>query len=716
MGKDDDYYGDDGNFKGYKVTSIDPGYELLILATCYAAICIFVGLIFRYTKKKHDKSTVTDDLYHEVDSMFVNPLTSTKEDGISTNDDQSYEVNPSIEVVDPCAGDTLGLGLVDLNRAEKDFDFIFVRQRNRRSLRNGVRHKSMSDSVGSSRSFNSMSIKGSSCSPTSTSGTATVASRFKKHKEIAAASASSQSHPNTEESKASSYRKLTDDEDLSTSSGGEENEVTLSTEMIQMFKLSLPWSFSEFVTSSASIITIGVISHYIGTAEMLCYSYVWFIMDAAHIVSGALYSSLYKHVNNAAALNTDEGHKKAGKYIRIAILFNFIISIPICIILIFTMGPIMKLYGYGKGIVKLSRKYTYVAAASNFISTTTSFASLVPDIEGHADFDAGYGLVDSGIDIVITMFLIPILQPTLMELGYIHLIQDVVSIIVYYSITWVRNRWFDKYKKGILSPLEFKTNIHNFLSPKSYEGKDKNLVISLISKTIPLTFDAVTAELEWFVLTFFAAHLGAAEVATWILLSYVWGFVGILPNNFASAFEYRISNLLSTGKIPIAKKMASASLWVTSVLSLLSCLVLFFSRHLVVNGIANDDTMREMLLEIIPFIVICDPILSVATAASYLNRALAMYQRSTKLELLLTVFVTIPVATVSTYVMGFNIEGMAAAVYAGYSTMASLIIIVYVNADWERAAEKNKKMSGETDADDDLSDTDEWSTTSGDQV
>jgi Na+-driven multidrug efflux pump len=162
--------------------------------------------------------------------------------------------------------------------------------------------------------------------------------------------------------------------------------------------------------------------------------------------------------------------------------------------------------------------------------------------------------------------------------------------------------------------------------------------------------------------------------------------------------------------------MASASLWVTSVLSLLSCLVLFFSRHLVVNGIANDDTMREMLLEIIPFIVICDPILSVATAASYLNRALAMYQRSTKLELLLTVFVTIPVATVSTYVMGFNIEGMAAAVYAGYSTMASLIIIVYVNADWERAAEKNKKMSGETDADDDLSDTDEWSTTSGDQV
>ena len=146
--------------------------------------------------------------------------------------------------------------------------------------------------------------------------------------------------------------------------------------------------------------------------------------------------------------------------------------------------------------------------------------------------------------------------------------------------------------------------------------------------------------------------------------------------------------------------MAQSSMWMTTLSSTFSCAILFYFRQAVVDGVTNDETLNEMLLEIIPYIVIGDPILSVSTAASYMNRALAMYQRSTKVELLMTFLVTIPCATVSTYYMGYNIEGIAASSYAGYSTMALMIIVVYLNADWDRAVEKNRMIGGQTSDDD----------------
>ena len=58
----------------------------------------------------------------------------------------------------------------------------------------------------------------------------------------------------------------------------------------------LRWTLSSFISYASSIITIGIISHLLGVAEMLCYSYVWFILYAANILSTALYNSVYKHV------------------------------------------------------------------------------------------------------------------------------------------------------------------------------------------------------------------------------------------------------------------------------------------------------------------------------------------------------------------------------------------------------------------------------------
>jgi len=726
MGKnDDDYYNydDDNTFTEYEVTSVDPGYELLAIAVGFSTLCLLVCFLCKsFWKKKTDLDESKRNTSAEKrsrsngsgDSDGLSQALKPAERPSSSGDNGSVDnmdmlsSDSSLEQMSSSFINAIGIGLLDLNEVN-NFDFMFVdRTPSTRTSRKWHNHKSRAG-AGMSRQISVDSRSNQSAHSISTMGNNHV---IPLDNEKRSSSAKSEQKSNGLEAAAasSSYHQLVDDENTNDtpSTALPADQVSFKSEFKHMFKLAGPWAFSSFVLSTASIINIGVISHYIGTAEMICYGYVWFFMEATHIVSSALYTSLYKHANNAKALGTQEGYDRAGKYIRISIIFNFIISVPITIILMFTVGPSMRLYGYGNKIAILSQKYTLIACLSNFISSSMGYASIIPDLEGHADFDAIYGLIDSGIDIIITLFLIPVLRPSLLGLGLIQIVQDVVSINVYYIITGYWNGWFDKYINGIFGPLDFKIHYRHILGPNQFEGRDRNLVQSLIKKTIPMTFDVFTGEAEWFVLTVFAAYLGPAEAATLVLISYIWSFVGIVPTNLASAFEYRISNLLSANNVVLAKRMASASMWMTTISSVLSCAILYLSSNFIVNGVTNDETLQDMLLEIIPYIVLCDPLIAPSTAVSYLNRALAMYKRSAKVELLMTIFVTVPAATISTYVMSYNIEGVTAAAYLGYATMGIVIFYVYYNADWDRAVVKNKKMSGDYDEEISITDTNSY--------
>lgn len=416
-------------------------------------------------------------------------------------------------------------------------------------------------------------------------------------------------------------------------------------------------------------------------AEMICYSYVWFILGAAHIVSSALYNSAYKHVNNASALESDSGYEIGGIYIRMSIAINFLISVPASIAVVVFMGNIMRMYGYGDKMVELCTNYSIIAAISNFASVTSGFITCITDIEGHADFNAVFALADKVVVISLSFLVIPAMKPTLIQLGLIYLSQEFLSTLLYYYLTWYKNRWYDGYKRGILDGF-------------TYERKDKKALATLLKKLLPMTLDQLNEEFEWLASAYFAAYLGNAETTSWILLSYLWSVVDVIPSCIGSATEYRVSHQLSKGNIELARQISKTSLILTGVTSSLGMLPLFIFRHPIAYLISNDDQLAELLVGVTPYIVLCQPLISLTSTAAYLNRALAMYQRSTKIELAMTTFATIPMAWLSTYHFGWNISGLVAAAIFGYATMGSIVLAIYMNADWEKAVGKNRKIAG----------------------
>jgi hypothetical protein len=150
-------------------------------------------------------------------------------------------------------------------------------------------------------------------------------------------------------------------------------------------------------------------------------------------------------------LETTKGNFKAGKYIRISVIVNTIISVPVSIGMIFAMRPIMRFYGFGS--------YIYIAVIHNFASTTAGFISITTDIDGFADFNAKYALCDGLVNIAISAFIIPFVRPSLAQLGLIYLTIDVVSHWLYYYLTWYKWDLYCDYKKGMQAPITYDVSL-----------------------------------------------------------------------------------------------------------------------------------------------------------------------------------------------------------------------------------------------------------------
>ena len=175
-------------------------------------------------------------------------------------------------------------------------------------------------------------------------------------------------------------------------------------------------------------------------------------------------------------------------------------------------------------------------------------------------------------------------------------------------------------------------------------------------------------------------------------------FIGVLPSNLGSAAEYRVAYHLCRGNVKMARQISSKCIFLTGIFSLMGTGIMFIARYPLIRVLTGDDDLTQILIHVMPYIFLCQPLISLTTTGAHLNRGLAMYKRSTKIELLITCFVTIPAGYVSIFVCGWDISGVVAASFIGYATMGAVNLTIYNNADWEKAVRKNMKIAGTLDS------------------
>ena len=170
----------------------------------------------------------------------------------------------------------------------------------------------------------------------------------------------------------------------------------------------------------------------------------------------------------------------------------------------------------------------------------------------------------------------------------------------------------------------------------------------------------------------------------------------MIPENWGSAAALRVAKHLTNKNIVAAKKVVLSAIKFVFGASILLGIILFFARSGIIHLLSVDETLDMMLLEIVPYIVICNPFIAVGTIASDFNEHLAMYGKSTTVYFLVTALITLPVAVLMTYYFHYNIEGLASAICISSTFYGVFNLFVFLNSNWAKKSEEECSVTSES--------------------
>jgi Na+-driven multidrug efflux pump len=198
-------------------------------------------------------------------------------------------------------------------------------------------------------------------------------------------------------------------------------------------------------------------------------------------------------------------------------------------------------------------------------------------------------------------------------------------------------------------------------------------------------------------LAYFASYQGKAEAATWILLYYVWALSTIIPENYGSAAAVRTAHHIAQGNIPAAKSIILRTFKIVVATTCVSMTILFIFRKPLVSLLSPDETLIQMLVEIVPYLCLCEPFIAIGTVASSLNEGIGLYDSSVSVYFWVTVLVTLPSAWIFTYHFHYNIEGLASSLCIGAVVYGVINVDIFMNKKIEVEQPTMKSPLADTD-------------------
>ena len=103
-------------------------------------------------------------------------------------------------------------------------------------------------------------------------------------------------------------------------------------------------------------------------------------------------------------------------------------------------------------------------------------------------------------------------------------------------------------------------------------------------------------------LTIFAAHLGAAEVAAWAILSTMWDMFESSTEGTGEAVAIRIAHHLGNGRPVMAKISTYKSSLLAMILALLLTSIFFIAGDDIPVWFTKDATLQNLISQTLPLI------------------------------------------------------------------------------------------------------------------
>ena len=131
------------------------------------------------------------------------------------------------------------------------------------------------------------------------------------------------------------------------------------------------------------------------------------------------------------------------------------------------------------------------------------------------------------------------------------------------------------------------------------------------------------------------------------------GIVELVPKSFSDAATSRVAYNRSVGNIELAKIIAGQSIFWATVTAVVLSIPIMICCHFIVWCVSVDEVLEQMLLEVLPYVALCQPFITLGMEAAALNEGLCMNSHVVKRMVVSTFLVAIPIADVMAYVFHF---------------------------------------------------------------
>ncbi|EJK68482.1 hypothetical protein THAOC_10329, partial [Thalassiosira oceanica] len=262
-------------------------------------------------------------------------------------------------------------------------------------------------------------------------------------------------------------------------------------------------------------------------------------------------------------------------------------------------------------------------------------------------------------------------QPTLWQLGILDVVASVLYLLMIYVLVECKG-WLNPYKKGLL---------------RSFSIKNLELVRGILVMSVPLTIGGIVSTCMWEILTVFATHMGAAEVAAWTILGSIWGVFEYLPTGFATAAELLVSRYLANAQPAHAKVAAYKSLLFSLVAAAATAGLFLHFRVGVVAAYTDVEQISDMLMDLILLVGIANIVMVVGSTAYTILCSQNRANLATVMYTTLSFTATMPLSSYFVYTKGYDLQSVVFSLIVGYSLSSVVLVVIVLTTNWTKCSE-----------------------------
>jgi len=454
----------------------------------------------------------------------------------------------------------------------------------------------------------------------------------------------------------------------------------------KILSLAIPYTVSGLASSIMSNICLGLIGHYVGTKAVAAYVLVQILLG---LTDGVLHgpisacTSVCSHAVGASNPNL------AGQYIQIAMGIYLLSSIPVISFwCLFMEGIIIYIEWGDEETAALAQEFTRAYIWTYVLGGVSTSLWQLLEVTGHVVESTVVSIIWGVVNVIVICFMIfgrlPNKATTLFEVGVAYVITSALLVGFTYIYADCKG-WIKPFKSGLFGTNALFTN--------------RRALKQVLKQGIPLGFGYLLSDAQWTVLTFFASALGPAEVAAWAILGSIWEIFYEVTTGISDAGEMRVAHYFGRDEPELARLAGYKALLLSmSVASVIS--VLFFLLQDSIPGwFTFDETLQGMLRQVVPYIGVGNLTMQFGMTSWSLIGAQGKYKMATWISAISDWGLSVPLAAFFCFGMGYNLQGLTAAMVIGYVVTGAAMSYVLLGTNWDKVAEKIRNTNSITGGD-----------------